>query len=403
MKRFAIVAEYNPFHSGHAHQIAEIRRLYGRSGIIVLLSGYFCQRGEPALLSPYVRTEQALLNGADLVLRLPTITTLSSAEAYARGAVHAIKELQIPNQAFGYEQHESSELVRIAEFLRDADNNDDYLKILKENLHLGYAHARSLALSHFLPMAEDILNHPNQILAVEYLKSNLQLKGKQIKPIFIKRQGSAYLTETIDQTGYASATALRKLSDQPISSDLLYKLKQNMPVSSAALLLQEMHTKHTVKLNDFADEFLTLLSRDTQPRTRYLTDELYRRLYNNFTKQDQFSLNDLIAQSKSRQYPESRLQRTLCNLLLNIGEDDDPTPQYLQVLGFNRDGRYLLRKLQELSDCPLIANLSDLNDQTDPMVSRQYQQDRLACRLWANKAGYSTAELLQKPIYKSNI
>ena len=202
-----IVAEYNPFHLGHAYQLQYAKETLGADYCIVVMSGPFTQRGTPALFDKYTRASHALACGADLVLELPVIYATASAEAFALGAVSVLENTGIVDTLlFGCEADDITPLKEIASLL--VSEQDDYKKALQAELANGkaFAEARAIALNH--SEYASLINTPNNILAVEYLKA-LKRLNSSIEPIGLKRKGSGYHDETL-QSPMASATAIRK-------------------------------------------------------------------------------------------------------------------------------------------------------------------------------------------------
>ena len=188
MKIAAIISEYNPFHKGHAYQIEKTREAAGATHIIALMSGNFVQRGLPAIVDKYRRAEMALLGGADLVLELPVVYALSSAEFFADGSIKILNHLQgVDLLSFGSEEGDLSKLERIARIL--ATEPSEYQKILKIHLSKGFSfpRARNEALSELLPdIPIDFIQSPNNILGIEYIKARASEVANDLEsPYFI--------------------------------------------------------------------------------------------------------------------------------------------------------------------------------------------------------------------------
>ena len=226
MNVIGIIAEYNPFHNGHAYQIAHVRKNLHADYIVVAASGDYVQRGEPALLDKYTRARMALSSGADVVLELPVLWSTASAELFADAGISLFEKMGCVNGiCFGAERGDLALLRRIADVL--ADEPADLKASLKHNLKSGstFPKAREAALlSYFsgsagqngaLPVSAEALSSllasPNNILALEYLKS-LRRRASSITPYLLKREGAAY-HETSIRSGAsevpASASAIR--------------------------------------------------------------------------------------------------------------------------------------------------------------------------------------------------
>ena len=196
MKTAAIIAEYNPFHKGHRYQIEETRKATGADYILVLMSGDFVQRGEPAIYNKYIRTRMALLGGADAVLELPVLYATSSAEFFAEGAVTLLDHMQMVDfLSFGSESGKLEDFLSLAELLnrKEATVLSTVNELLRQGL--SYPKARSRAVSLLFPEYSSadaaFFSSPNNILALEYCKTLKKLKSS-IKPFTLLRKGSGY-------------------------------------------------------------------------------------------------------------------------------------------------------------------------------------------------------------------
>ena len=186
-----IVAEYNPFHNGHAYHIEATRAALGEdTAIVCCMTGDFVQRGEAAVYSKYARAEAAARCGADLVFELPLQWSVSSAEGFARGAVGLLGALgAVKYLSFGSECGETKPLETLAFALLDPNMDGEIKSELAEGV--SYAAARQRALARSVGELSTILDTPNNILAVEYIKAiyNLHL---EMQPITVPRYGSEH-------------------------------------------------------------------------------------------------------------------------------------------------------------------------------------------------------------------
>ena len=189
MKVTGIIAEYNPFHQGHAYHLARARELTGADRLLVVMGGNFMQRGEPAIVDKYARAEMALKNGADLVLELPAAAATGSAEYFAEGAVELLDASGVVDAlCFGSELGKLAPLEKAAALL--LEEPEEYRQLLREELKRGknFPEAREIALSAFFPERE-LLSAPNNILAIEYLKA-LKRRKSSIEAVTIPRLGN---------------------------------------------------------------------------------------------------------------------------------------------------------------------------------------------------------------------
>ncbi|MGB4609750.1 MAG: nucleotidyltransferase family protein [Saccharofermentanales bacterium] len=414
-----IIAEYNPFHNGHYYQIKQIRNLSQRPFLVAIISGYFCQRGEPAIISPRIRTKIALENGIDLVLQMPTYSAVGSAELFASVAAIILDRTGIcKNIAFGAEQNRLSELEQIASLLVNQENELWQYIDIKLKLGISYAEAREHFVAEKLnPKIAALLQQSNQILAIEYLKAIYKNK-LNLKPWLIIRQGSEYLNPDLNcitgnnsfaqspaESSFASALAIRnqiaKSSDEPgFPANLIEKLMSVIPRKALATLLDNVARHKAINMEHFADLYYYALENTQVPLTRYLDEALFNRLKKivRFTGHHYPPIEDLVEQSKTKQLPATRVKRALTNLLLNIQEKPDYAPGYIQVLGFNKQGRYLLKRMAKSAQLPIITNFSELSSVLTPDNMWQADLELRTARIWLQQAGRSLNELFDSPV-----
>lgn len=253
MKIAAVIAEYNPFHNGHAYQLRRIKEDYGYDFVIVVMSGDFTQRGEPAIADKYVRTRMALLGGADLVIELPAYYACASAEYFATGAVSLIHGLGCVDALFFGSESEDTDssapmppslLLHAAEIL--LEEPPVYRKTLTDSLKRGrgYAAARMDALTAALRenTLSSTLSLPNNTLGIEYCKAILRMNSP-LKPFAIKRIGGGYHDVNTADT-YASAEAIRALLFRRVDRNACSVKEASSPSPAATNLLsvERMHS-----------------------------------------------------------------------------------------------------------------------------------------------------------------
>jgi len=245
MKVLGIVVEYNPFHNGHLYHLQASRASCRADCVVGVMSGNFTQRGEPAIINKWARTEMALLNGVDLVIELPCAYAMASAEYFAFGAVKLLDSLgAVDTLCFGSESGNIQKLAEVASIL--ADEPILYKQALKTSLASGksFPAARQEALSNYLnsllgrDYLSDAITSPNNILGIEYLKALIKLNSK-IVPISIERKGSGY--HSLELSGeICSATAIRKTLAENNWSDAKQLLACALPKQSLAILEREI-------------------------------------------------------------------------------------------------------------------------------------------------------------------
>ena len=378
MKVTGIIAEYNPFHQGHAYHLSRARELTGADRVLVVMGGNFMQRGEPAIIDKYTRTEMALRNGADLVLELPAASATGSAEYFAEGAVELLDASGVVNElCFGSELGELEPLEKAAELL--LEEPEDYQELLRAELKKGktFPEARETALSAFLP-EQSLLASPNNILAIEYIKA-LKRRKSSIRPLTIQRLGS-YHGENGQPAGaphtvsgnlpesFASASTIRcqlhtlekqivTSCEQPAFGSLMTALAKELPPSSFGLLKDVLLADRLVQAEDFSLPLHYRLMQAKEPLefSVYLdvSEELSRRIYS--LRQEFTGWNAFLDLVRTRQYTRSRVSRALLHILLDIRQEEVLPPTHLRVLGFRREASDLLSEIKKKSRLPLIT------------------------------------------------
>ena len=358
MKATGIVAEYNPFHNGHKHQLTEARRKTQADVLIIAMSGHFLQRGLPALMDKWVRAESAIRGGADIVVEIPTLYACASAEYFASGAVHLLSHLKISQLSFGSESENIEPLQRAAEIL--VQEPEPFRERLLEMLKAGssYAEARAGALAHILGSTSGSLSQPNDILGIEYLKALIRQKTS-IVPTTVHRIGADYHSTTLTGS-ICSATAIRSaLEKSDFNPD---ELKPFMPKSSWNLLNTVFEQNHLITENSFIQLILYRISQFTPADYVHFPDAeegLWNRLLT--AARTACSYQGLVDRTQTRRYPRTRIQRLIASLLLDIRIHDRSRlglPQYARVLGTSATGRSYLAQIRKDISIPILSNLA---------------------------------------------
>ena len=361
-----IIAEYNPFHKGHQYHIEETRRKTNADYVIVVMSGDFVQRGEPAIADKYFRTKLALKGGADLVLELPVVYATASAEYFATAGVKLLHKLGcVDYLSFGSEWATVKDYEPYVRLL--AEESAGYQQLLKDGLCKGkrFPLARMDALIQLLEReGKDgcsiaaFLSEPNHILGLEYLKT-LKRLDSSIIPITIKREGAGYHEKEWGQK-FPSATALRHQLKENSQKDLL---KSGM--NEGAEELADRYRK-----GDFAEwndlfpylEYDYLIQKafgDNKTGNYFgMDEEMYRRFCRYF--QPGLSFEELMEKMHTKNMTDASLRRGFLHMVLNVKKydfldnaADIPVP-YGRVLGFSRKATPLLKKIRKKAELDLI-------------------------------------------------
>lgn len=347
MHTIGLIAEYNPFHSGHSYHIEQIRERFGRDApIVCVMSGNWVQRGDAALCDKWTRAAMALSGGIDLVLELPTPWAASSAEQFAHGGVALLHATGVVDTlSFGSEAGSLSSLQHTAFFLSSADYSATLRRFLDQGL--SFPLARQKAASDALGDAANCLKTPNNNLGVEYLRA-IERLDSSIQPVTILRQGTAHDSNS-STANFSSASSLRR--------ELLAGRKS---------FLHPYLTEETLALLE--ESGLTSLSYATRAvfaRLRTMCPEdflalpdsgegLHHRLYRAALNSQ--TLEDLYAQVKSRRYAHARIRRLVLWAFLGLKAEDRPTtPPYLRVLGMNKRGQSVLKHMKQSAQLPILT------------------------------------------------
>ncbi|MCM1267539.1 MAG: nucleotidyltransferase [Bacteroidales bacterium] len=388
MKTVGIIAEYNPFHNGHAYHIRKAKELTGADYCIVVMSGDFVQRGTPALMDKHLRTSCALANGADLVLELPVCYAVSSAEYFARGAAALLDRLGVVDSlCFGSECGDIDILMQFAKEL--LHETPVFKRELSRSLRMGhsYPQARNAALEASAPHLTAHLNAlstPNNILGIEYCKAILSAESR-IAPCTIKRAGGSYHDNSLE-SDFCSAQAIRESLQQPKIPDSVIR---QVPASANKIAAQAYMKSYPIFANDISPlVHYSLLSGEAAGFTGYpdIDKELSDRIRKKLPKYHDFESFCELLKSKNRTYV--RISRSLLHILLDIRKEDFDRYQtegpvfYARILGFRENAAPLLSALKEKSQIPLLSKLADAEKQLAPTALSMLEKDIYASHVY---------------------
>lgn len=367
-----IVAEYNPFHNGHLYHLLESKKLSSSDYTIAVISGNFVQRGDVSIIDKWSKAEMALKNGIDLVIELPTLYSISSAENFAFGSMRILDSLGIVNAvSFGTEQSDIDTLDKFATVLFNEPK--EYISVLNHELSKGisYPKARENALLLYLNDIRkyaNVLSSPNNILGIEYLKALKKLKSNMI-PIAIPRNKVGYnSTEIVND--FASATSIRQMLITRNTKDI-YKV---MPETSYEILNNCVSNgQYVSSITQYEKEIIYILRKLSIEEIANIPDVTEG--LENLIKEAANSCNNIqefINIVKSKRYTQTRIQRILVYALLGITKKDminlNKTNPYIRVLGFNSKGRDLLSAI--VSENPKLNIITSVKKFTDSNPNR---------------------------------
>lgn len=376
MRITGIIAEYDPFHNGHAAHIAAARAA-GATHIVATISGSFTQRGEPAALTKWARAEMALAGGVDLVLETPLLWAMAPAEAFATGGVATLQALGcVDTLSFGSECGDAAALFAVARAIDDSACQH----LLREAMASGlpYAAALQSAVGDLLgDETAALLESANNALGIEYIRATARLNAPwQFHTV--RRTGAAHNAAEASND-IASASLIRQLLRAGQAEDAA----QYMPAEAAAVLMRELRDGRApsdgARLDYALLARLRTMSEQELAALPYLSEGLENRLQKAIKTAD--SYDALLAAIKTKRYPAARLRRILWAALCGITADmPSATPPYIRVLAMNERGREILAAANPT--LPLISTRRHI-DALSPAAQKVWAAEQRATDLHA--------------------
>ncbi len=381
MKFTAIISEYNPFHNGHDFQKNLIKKDQSSHYVIAIMSGNFTQRGEPAIFDKWTRARLALLCGIDIVIELPALYALQSAEGFASGGIAVANGIDVVDElCFG---SESADMQRLKKAANSLVREDSAFKTgLKNSLSKGmsFPSARMAALRKALGGDTEVLSSPNDILAVEYLKALIRSQSAII-PHVIKREKASYADEDLSG-GISSALSIRRA----LKNGYVTAALSAIPKPAHAFLKEYLAATHPVFPEIFFDQLiykLRLMTKNDLSDIAGISEGLQHRIKK--TAADAKEYAGLLSGVKSKRYTQTRISRIFMSCLLGITQkmlDEANTYEglYARILGYRNDALPAFSHLCKKSRIPVITAGTQLPmgalAQTDVLASDIYS---LAC------------------------
>ncbi|MBE5969082.1 MAG: nucleotidyltransferase [Lachnospiraceae bacterium] len=402
MKVAAIIAEFNPFTKGHEYIIKKAKEITDSDYIIVVMSGNYVQRGEPAVCDKYLRTKMALECGADLVIELPVVYSCASAEYFAKGAVSLIERLGLVDfLCFGAENDDLNALSDIAEIL--LKEPEEYKDILKEMLKSGisFPAARAAALSQYVfsdnesskilypDLINEIVSSSNNILAIEYLKALMAFKSN-IVPVAVKRIGADYNDSTVNASSdnFASASAVRKA----LCENNLVGVLKSVPLNCNEILDQNRGKKLPISLDDFSlilgAKLLECKSAEDLEDYLDVNNDFANKILKNRSSFTSFS--GFAEMLKSKNNTLTAINRALLHIMLGIKSDylnqlaKSGYHEYVRILGFKKDATSeLMAAVKFGCNLPIITKMADFEG--SPLMDLNIAADNIYSLVVRNK------------------
>lgn len=378
MKIASIIAEYNPFHKGHAYQINKIKEDY-TDFIVVIMSGSFVQRGEPAIINKYERARIAINNGASLILELPLPYATSNAEIFALGAINILNSMGIINRLYFGSEDDVEVLKSLQEKI---DKNFDEAK-LKKYLSEGksFIRSRELAMDFLTEEENEILKRPNNILGMEYLRSLTKLNSN-INPRSIKRKNVNH-NDDFSLDGFASASHIRRLAyeGEDVSNFLPgYDLVVENKLENYFDIFKYKMISEKINFKDYFD----------------YEEGLENRILENL---DAENFHDLIEKVHSKRHSRSRIKRLVIEILLDIKKDliknsfEDP---YTRVLACDERGIEIFKKSKNKNK---IYSFKSFYDRSSGITKEMLDKEIFSSDLYNIKSGKIKTDFTRE-VYK---
>ncbi len=339
MKAIGIICEYNPFHNGHAYQLHTLSTNYPDALRVAIMSGSFVQRGEPAYFSKFDRASWAIYGGADVVIELPTVYSLGSAELFCTGAVRLMKALHIYSISFGSELDDNAILHTAAEFL----NTPHGQVVIQQHIKTGVSYGTALrqVIAKHVPKGDLINDAPNSLLGLEYIRA-AQRYFSNLMVIPITRQSSHHSSTLSQGQDFPSGTALRKALVEGTTIDTY--VPHTIIDDMHKVIAQGAYTDYE-RYNDILHGINRLLSTAELETYGDFTEGIEHRWHK---AMQHVNWTHALEEIKTKRYTYARLRRMAAYTALQITkpilqEAHILGPQYARLLAFNQRGRRWLK------------------------------------------------------------
>ena len=365
---YGLISEFNPFHNGHKWLIEQVKG--EENTVVTVMSGTFVQRGDISIINKYDKARASLQNGVDLVIELPAVYSLATAEIFAKSAVSILDKTGVTDRLFFGSECGDIDVINNA---LDIINNQNVQAKIKENMNKGLYYPKAVYNSikelHNDETAK-IFDGSNNILGLEYVKA---LKNTSMEPVTFTRKGSNH--DSNEVTGdIANGSFIR----QNYSAKELYIPKY--PIQDTAVI-ENIEKLIIYKISQMTENDLRELPDVAEGIEKRIIDCAGR--YNSFM--------ELCNGIKTKRYTMARIRRILCCAILGITREIQSTPiPYIKVLGFTEKGSKLLPKIKEKSPIPLITNIKVGYDSLDQKGKNIMDIELLATRLWSLSSDNNT-------------
>ena len=336
--RVGIVVEYNPFHNGHIYQINEIKKIYKDASIVVVMSSSITMRGELSVLNKWQKTLVALDNGVDLVIELPSVFC-QSADTFAYNAIKLLNEVKIDVLVFGSESKNIDELIKIAKIQM---NNKKFDALVKSYMNKGLNYPTSLSNAIY-ELTHLKVDKPNDILAVSYIKSILEINSKIIiKPI---KRTTDY-NDILSNETIISATNIRNKYLNNVD------FKNSVPNLTYKFMSEN---KFNFDLMFKLIKYNIVANKDNLNTFHLVDNSISSRIYKSALISN--NMEELISNIKTKRYTYNRINRTLLFILFNINKEEAKQfkLEYIRILGMNKKGKEILKSIKNNTSLPILT------------------------------------------------
>lgn len=354
MKIAGIIAEYNPFHNGHEYQLLKTRE-NGATHIVAVMSGSIVQRGEISVFSKWNRAKAAVLSGVDLVIELPVLYSLSSAEIFAKSSLFLLNNIGVDSISFGSETGDINQLYKLHSICELAKKSH----MMKIFLDKGFSYPRCIYETVKELYSKDFaeqLKLPNNILGIEYINS-INTINSNIVPYTIKRKSVGHDSNKVDGK-FASASYIRDI----IKTNNIESVRRFVP-DNIFYIYESSCLSGEIAFEDNIEQailfHLKLMSKDDFLLLPDVLDGLESRFYN--SAQESLTLSDFYEKIKTKRYTFARIRRIVYYALLSIKKSDvNHMPQYIRVLASNKKGFEILKNAKINSDIPIHNKFAEI-------------------------------------------
>ncbi len=325
MEAVGIVCEYNPLHKGHIHHIEETKKMFPGRTLILVLNGYFLERGEISILSKENKTKLALIYGVDLVVELPFIFGTQSADIFAEASIKILNYLGCKYIVFGSESNDIKTLEEVAKKQSTLEYNDKVKALLDTGVNYPTALAKALEID------KDIFN-PNDLLGISYIKA-IHKTNSDITPISIKRTSNYH--DLDDNAEIISASNIRNKIKEGQDISLYVPRKTANLIENITLSELFPFIKYKIITDNDLSKYLTV---DEGIENR-LKEKI--NIANN--------VEEFILSIKTKRYTYNKISRMLIHILVGIPKDINKLAklEYIKILGFNKKGQEYLHELDD--------------------------------------------------------